>query len=129
MRKADTVTYLLSPTGDVGLMQINVRIWRGFFSPEKLRWNAAYNAGAGTEILMQLLVRYGVGEARERLENAARATYAAYNGGPSRYRRYRQARTPPHVRAVDRGFWEKYQAVAAGQADARVLCLPPGVAS
>ena len=78
-----------SSTGDVGMMQINVRVWRGFFNPVKLRWNAGYNAGAGTEILWQLLGRYGVREARERLSDAARSSYSAYHGGPRRYRRYR----------------------------------------
>jgi hypothetical protein len=129
IRKADAVTYLFSSTGDVGLMQVNARIWRGFFSPDRLRWNAAYNAGAGAEILMNHLIRYGVREARERIEDAARATYAAYNGGPARFRRFRQSQTPPAIQAIDRGFWEKYRAVAAGQADARVLCVPPGIPS
>jgi soluble lytic murein transglycosylase-like protein len=105
-------------------MQINVRIWRGFFSPEKLRWNAAYNAGAGAEILYHLLGRYGTREAGQRFENAARATYSAYNGGPARYRRYRLASVPDFWRRVDRAFWEKYQLVAAGQARDRVLCEP-----
>ena len=117
------VTYLESPTGDVGLMQINVRIWRGFFNPTRLRWNAAYNAGAGAEILLQLLVRYGTREARTRLENAARATYSAYQGGPARYRRYRTASPPSRGAAIDRAFWDKYQAVATGVADDQVLCL------
>ena len=124
VRKGKTVTYVLSPTQDVGMMQINVRIWRGFFSPEKLRWNAAYNAGAGAEILYHLLGRYGIREARERFENAARATYSAYNGGPSRYRRFRLARVPDLWRRVDRAFWEKYQLVAAGTARDLVLCMP-----
>ncbi len=125
VRKGERVTYINSPTGDVGIMQINVRIWRGFFNPEKLRWNAAYNAGAGAEILQHLLVRYGSREAGERLENAARATYSAYNGGPARYRRYRLTQVPAFVRAIDRGFWQKYQLVAAGDAGERVLCLGP----
>ncbi|MGH7319507.1 MAG: transglycosylase SLT domain-containing protein [Candidatus Rokuibacteriota bacterium] len=125
VRQEGLVTYLNSSTGDVGMMQINVRIWRGFFSPERLRWNTAYNVGAGTEILFQLLVRYGVREARARFENAARATYSAYNGGPATFRRYRLAQVPAALRAVDRAFWEKYRAVAADHADDRVLCLGP----
>jgi Transglycosylase SLT domain len=120
------VTYLESSTGDVGLMQINARIWRGFFSGAKLRYNAAYNAGAGAEILQHLLIRYGTREARGRLENAARATYSAYQGGPARYRRYRTATTASQGGAVDRAFWEKYKAVAAGIADDHVLCLSRG---
>src|SRR5262249_46370188 len=93
VRRGDIVTALESRTGDVGLMQVNVRIWRGFFSVARLRWDAAYNAGAGAEILHQLLLRYGSREGRPRVENAARATYSAYQGGPARYRRYRTATT------------------------------------
>jgi len=122
VRRGGKVTYLLSPTGDVGLMQVNRRVWRGFFDLRKLQWDIAYNGGVGAEILAQLLMRYGLKEADERLGNAARATYAAYNGGPSAYRRYRLARVPRAQRAIDRAFWEKYQAMAAGQALDFVLC-------
>ncbi|HSE94991.1 MAG TPA: hypothetical protein VLD61_03820, partial [Methylomirabilota bacterium] len=83
-----------------------------------------YNAGAGTEILLQLLVRYGIREATPRMENAARASYSAYHGGPRRYRRYRSADVPPALAAIDRAFWDKYQAMARGAADDRVLCRP-----
>jgi len=123
VRQGGIVTHLESSSGDVGLMQINVRIWRGFFSGAKLRWNAAYNAGAGAEILQQLLIRYGTREARRRLENAARATYSAYHGGPARYRRYRTATAASLGWNVDHAFWEKYRAVAADTAGDRVLCL------
>jgi hypothetical protein len=44
----------------------------------------------------------------------ARSVYAAYNGGPSAYRRWR-SHEPPMLRAIDRSFWEKYQAVTNGQ--------------
>jgi hypothetical protein len=113
-----------SSTGDVGMMQINVRVWRGFFNPVKLRWSAGYNAGAGAEILWQLLGRYGTKEARERLANAARSSYSAYHGGPRRYQRYRRADTPPEMRLIDQAFWDKYQAISSGQAGDRVLCMP-----
>jgi hypothetical protein len=113
-----------SSTADVGMMQINVRVWRGFFNPVKLRWNAAYNAGAGTEILWQLLGRYGVREGRERLSDAARSSYSAYHGGPRRYRRYRTPDAPPQMQMIDRAFWEKYQAMSSGEAGDRVLCMP-----
>jgi transglycosylase-like protein with SLT domain len=124
VRQGGTVTHLESSTGDVGLMQINARIWRGLFNGVKLRRNAAYNAGAGAEILQQLLIRYGTREARTRIENAARATYSAYHAGPARYRRYRTATAASPGWAVDRAFWKKYQQVAAGTADDDVLCLP-----
>ena len=122
VRRGGKVTYLLSSTGDIGLMQVNRRVWRGFFDLRKLQWDIAYNGGVGAEILAQLLMRYGLKEADERLGNAARATYAAYNGGPSAYRRYRLARVPRAQRAIDRTFWEKYQAMASGQALDFVLC-------
>lgn len=122
---------LVSKTGDVGIMQVNRRVWRGFFDLAQLEWDVAYNAGAGAEILAQLLTRYGAREAAGRPENAARATYSAYNGGPDAYRRYRLQRVPRFQRAVDRAFWEKYQAMAAGSALDFVLCVeswspPPG---
>ncbi len=117
------VTSITSGTGDIGIMQVNRRVWRGFFDVEKLRWDIVYNSGAGAEILAQLLTRYGAREAGERLENAARASYSAYNGGPAAYRRYRLPRVPRTLRAIDEAFLRKYQAVAAGQAGADVLCL------
>jgi hypothetical protein len=124
VRDRNGVSPIVSSTGDVGMMQINVRVWRGFFNPVKLRWSAGYNAGAGTEILWQLLGRYGVREGRDQLSDAARSSYSAYHGGPRRYRRYRMADTPPEMRLVDQAFWEKFQAVSAGQAGDRVLCMP-----
>jgi hypothetical protein len=124
VRSRSGVVPIQSSTGDVGMMQINVRVWRGFFNPVKLRWNAGYNAGAGTEILWQLLGRYGIRETRERLSDAARATYSAYHGGPRRYRRYRLADTPPEMQLVDQAFFAKYQLVSAGHAGDRVLCMP-----
>jgi hypothetical protein len=124
VRSRSGIVPIQSSTGDFGMMQINVRVWRGFFNPVKLRWSAGYNAGAGTEILWQLLGRYGVREGRERLANAARASYSAYHGGPRRYRRYRTPDTPPQMQLIDQAFWEKYQALSSGQAGDRVLCMP-----
>jgi hypothetical protein len=122
VRQSGAVTFLLSSTGDVGIMQVNRRVWRGFFDVPKLEWDTTYNMGAGAEILARLLDRYGSREAADRLDNAARATYSAYNGGPAAYRRYRATTVARTDRAVDRAFWEKYQAMAAGQALDFVLC-------
>ncbi|HWC03849.1 MAG TPA: transglycosylase SLT domain-containing protein [Methylomirabilota bacterium] len=124
VRERGGIVPIQSSTGDVGMMQINVRVWRGFFNPVKLRWSAGYNAGAGTEILWQLLGRYGVREGRTHLADAARSTYSAYHGGPRRYRRYRSPDTPPEMQLIDRAFWAKYQLVSAGTAGDRVLCMP-----
>ena len=75
---------LRSSTGDVGLMQINERIWRGFYDTQKLRWDITYNARAGAEILLNYLVKYGLKQGEHKrsggLDNLARASYSAYNG-------------------------------------------------
>lgn len=123
VERGGRVTYLLSSTGDIGMMQVNRRVWRGFFDVEKLEWDLVYNAGAGAEILAQLFTRYGVREAKAGLDNAVRATYAAYNGGPDAFRRYRLGKVPRRLRAIDLAFWEKYQAMAAGRALDYVLCV------
>jgi soluble lytic murein transglycosylase-like protein len=117
------VTFLLSATGDVGMMQVNRRVWRGFFDLHSLEWDAVYNAAAGAEILVQLLLRFGAKEAKAHVEDAARAVYSAYNAGPGGYRRYRSTLVDPRGRAIDVDFWEKYRVVAAGQAGDRVLCM------
>ena len=119
----EQVKPLVSRTGDVGIMQVNRRVWRGFFDLRKLESDVAYNAGAGAEILAQFLTRYGVREASDDLDNAARATYSAYNGGPSAYRRYRMRSTPRVQRAIDRSFWTKYQTMVRGRALDLVLCV------
>jgi transglycosylase-like protein with SLT domain len=123
VKRGGRITYLLSTSGDIGIMQVNRRVWRGFFDIGRLQNDIAYNAGAGAEVLAQLLTRYGAREADQALENAARATYAAYNGGPDAFRRYRARRVPRAQQAIDHAFWEKYQAMAAGRALDFVLCI------
>ncbi len=106
---------LRSGTGDVGIMQINPRVWRGFYTLHDLKWDLAYNASAGTEILMYYLNDYALRKKEHQktgnLHNLARATYAAYNGGPRALTRYRNANAPKHLREVDSAFWQKYQAI------------------
>src|SRR5260370_33581234 len=63
-RKGDTITYRASALGSVGLMQINQRVWRGFYNVERLRWDTAYNARAGAEILLGYFRQYGIEEGR-----------------------------------------------------------------
>jgi len=117
------VTFMLSATGDVGIMQVNRRVWRGFFDVRKLEWDAVYNAAAGAEILVQLLGRGGAKEGAADADNAARATYSAYNAGPGAFARWRSAKAPKQGRAIDAAFWEKYRQVAAGTAGDLVLCM------
>ena len=118
-----SVTFLLSSTGDVGIMQVNRRVWRGFFEVRKLEWDAVYNAAAGAEILVQLLVRVGPKEGASNPHDAARATYSAYNAGPGAYARYRSSKASKRGRAIDTLFYEKYQRIADRTAGDLVLCM------
>src|ERR1041384_5796914 len=41
-------------------MQINQSVWRGFYQLERLRWDTAYNARAGAQILMRYVKDYAI---------------------------------------------------------------------
>ncbi|HEU4923108.1 MAG TPA: lytic transglycosylase domain-containing protein [Burkholderiales bacterium] len=110
------VTYLRSHSGSVGIMQINQRVWRGFYDIERVRWDTAYNVRAGTQILLRYLKDYAIPYA-ERTgdpDHAPRAAYAVYNAGPKAVGRF--AKSPPHPREarVDEKLWTLYQAIAEG---------------
>ncbi len=115
-RKGDTIIYRASPQGSVGLMQVNRRVWRGFYHVERLQWDTAYNARAGAEILLLYLRQYGIREGRRtgRLEDAVRSTWAVYNGGPAALGRYRDTNSTARERRVDEAFWTHYSGLAAG---------------
>ena len=112
------VRFLESDTADVGLMQVNKHVWRGFYSIPRLEWDIAYNVGAGTNILMRLM---SGGTARatpkegDSVAEIARSTYAAYNGGPNAYNRWRRPDESAEARDTDWSFWTKFRAVNAGQ--------------
>jgi hypothetical protein len=118
---------LRSGTGDVGLMQVNERVWRGFYDQQQLRWDIDYNSAAGAEVLVDYLVKYAIRKGEHRqpggFTNLARASYSAYNGGPSKVSRYRSDKASAYGRKVDALFWEKYQQVAAGNELAVSGCL------
>jgi len=121
------VVPLISASGDIGLLQINEKVWRGFYSPSKLRWDITYNARAGSEILFKFMVDYALKQQEHKhgggLSNLARATYSAYNGGPSQVSRYRKNDVPAAHKKIDTAFWEKYQQVDQGQELAVAQCL------
>jgi hypothetical protein len=121
------VVPLISGTGDIGLLQINEKVWRGFYSPSKLRWDITYNARAGSEILFKFMVNYALKQKEHKygggLSNLARATYSAYNGGPSQVSRYRKKDVPAAHKKIDIAFWEKYQQVHQGQELNVAQCL------
>jgi hypothetical protein len=107
-----------SAAGAVGMMQVVPGVWRGFYDPNGLSRNIGYNAAAGAEILMHYLVDYAIPAGEDRKsdgpENLARATYAAYNGGPGQLRRYRESGTSPALRRIDGAFLDKFQKVRQG---------------
>ena len=109
---------LRSGSGDVGIMQVNERVWRGFYDLNKLRWNIDYNSSAGAEVLLNYLVRYALPQGEHKrsggVGNLARSSYSAYNGGPGQVSRYRRSNVAAGHRRIDQLFWEKYRQVDAG---------------
>lgn len=101
---------LTSKVGAIGIMQVNQRVWRGFYDRAALRQDIDYNASAGNEILLHYLVDYVIADqAHSSTDNLVRATYAAYNGGPGDIDRYRSKKSAKSLREIDRAFWYKYQ--------------------
>jgi hypothetical protein len=119
IRRDGQVVPIASGVGAVGLMQVNQRVWRGFYDLSALRDSIAYNARAGGEILAMYLGDYAVAKGEHKApggsDNLARATYAAYNGGPGHLKRYRSKSTKRSLRAIDESFWKKYRAVKEGE--------------
>ncbi len=117
--RVDEPQVIRSAVGAVGMMQIMGRVWRGVYDVERLERDVAYNVAAGIEILEHYLVDYAIrrGEHEQPggLDNLVRATYAAYNGGPSHLARYRRDDTPGRLRAIDREFWNHYQQMKVEQ--------------
>ena len=109
---------LRSSTGDVGLMQINEKVWRGLYDIQNLRWDIAYNSRAGTRVLLDYLVEYALKQGEHKrpggLDNLAKATYSAYNGGPGQVSRYRNPGVSSTHKRIDAAFWKKYLQVKAG---------------
>jgi soluble lytic murein transglycosylase-like protein len=119
VRRRGGVAPLRSSAGALGVMQVNPHVWRGFYSVDGLSRSIGYNAHAGAEILLHYLRDYAMARGEEDAggpDALVRATYAAYHGGPSHLRRYRQPkRWRSALVAVDRAFHRKYQEVAAGR--------------
>ena len=95
------------------MMQIVGRVWRGVYDVERLDSEVDYNVGAGIEILEHYLVDHAIRRGEhthsDGKDNLVRATYAAYNGGPSHLSRYRRDETPARLRAIDNAFWRDFQ--------------------
>lgn len=125
------LTYLLSyNNSSVGLMQVNMRVWRGLYDRERLRWDIRYNAAAGCEIAALYLKDYALRDRKEGKkpdnETIARLVYAMYNGGPGQYKKYLERERTGKFYDSDKLFWEKYQWVSTASWDKISKCLIGG---
>ena len=110
----------------VGFMQINVRVWRGIYQPEALRWDIDYNIQSGCEILDLYFQRYALRRAETRtldMDTLAMTVYAMYNGGPGQYQKFLLRRKNYKYSKIDQLFWQKYLWVKGGQLNKLSVCL------
>jgi len=56
IRTDGKVKAITSSTGPVGLMQVNRKVWRGLYDPGNLETDIAYNANAGSKILLHYFI-------------------------------------------------------------------------
>jgi hypothetical protein len=119
VRLSGEVKPIRSRAGAVGVMQVNVHVWRGLYDPRFLSLDPAYNARAGSEILLHYFTSLArdPGEAKPHgdIDTLVRASYAAYNGGPGQLRRYRAGKIPKRLKSIDSNLFDKYQKVRAGK--------------
>ncbi|SMP49386.1 Transglycosylase SLT domain-containing protein [Desulfonatronum zhilinae] len=113
----------------VGIMQINERVWRGLYDQTRLRWDIAYNAQAGVEILDLYFAKYA--HPRMRKEPEANWTadlqagmlYAMYNGGPGQLDRFLTRAQENNLFRSDRLFREKWDWIRQDALDKISICL------
>ena len=117
---------LSSRSASVGIMQVNPRVWRGFYDVTALKYDLIYNARAGSEILMHYLldiaIKKGEHTKTNNADNLARASYSAYNAGPGKLTRYRDGKATTREKRVDKDFWKKYQAMKKNDPMAVLAC-------
>jgi hypothetical protein len=125
--KDKKIVPIQSITGDTGIMQVNEKVWRGFFDPQTLRWDIAYNIQIGSKILLDYMTRYAIKKNEQSytggLDNLARSTYSTYNGGPSQAARYRKKNVKKRYKKIDTAFQTKYLSVKQGKELAVAECL------
>lgn len=122
------VTHLRSPSGSVGIMQINPNVWRGIFDVERLKSDAGYNAYAGARILLRYLRLHArpIAQRTGAAEDLARASYAAYNAGPRAAGRFLKSKPKSRVRQIDDRFWKLFMGISEGGAvDLRACSVMP----
>ncbi len=111
----------------VGLMQVNERVWRGFYRVDGLRWDPRYNVWAGGEILHTYLVNYGLKKEKSGAlagdDDLARAAYAMYNGGPGQLGNFLARHAKNSYLPSDKLFWNKYKWVREDELHRVRQCL------
>ena len=125
VRSGESITPITSSSGSVGIMQVNRKVWRGFYDTRRLETDIAYNAHAGSEILLHYLKDYVLKKELGKssaVDSLARATYAVYNGGPRHLTRYRKSGTSDRLRKIDASFWKKYKKIKSGDIQAVANC-------
>jgi hypothetical protein len=117
IKKGNSLRPIASASGALGLMQISPRTWRNLYDVKQLGADIEYNGTAGAEIALYYLTRFALkkNEDKQPGGDLARATYAAYNGGPGQLSRYRAAAQNPESRKIDEAFQKKFEAVKAGR--------------
>lgn len=129
--KNNKITYILSYNGtSVGMMQINERVWRGIYDHRSLRWDIAYNAMAGCEILALYMRQYALMKMKEinpqgNLDKGGLAglVYAMYNGGPEQLGKFLQRKRGRDYYLSEKLFFKKYQWVESDQWEKLKECL------
>jgi hypothetical protein len=116
VRAGGRIVPLKSAVGSVGIMQVNVHVWRGLYAPRGLHWDVAYNARAGAEILLYYFREAARGDHDP--GSVVRTTYAMYNAGP----RARRTRSRGVARVAE-ARWQKYEALAAEGIEGVAACL------
>ncbi len=130
-KEKGVIEYLRSYNNtSVGLMQINEKVWRGMYDPEKLKWNIRYNVAAGCEIVDLYLQTYVLKKMAEKKypvldnkDNVARTLYALYNGGPGEFSKFLNRLEKKKFYSSDDLFNEKYLWVKTGQWEKAGICL------
>ena len=127
VKRSGKLVPLTSSVGSVGIMQVNVAVWRGFYEVNGLKRDIAYNARAGGEILSRYWTDYAVRARRGQRKGGgadalARATYAAYNGGPGQLVALSPEGPAKRERQIDDDFFAKYRRMKSGDDLAVVEC-------
>lgn len=131
--RGEQVAPFVSPSGGVGWLGVDPRIWRGFHDPALLRSDPGYDARAGAEIAARLASpalratgEDASGREAPSAESAVREAaeiHALYDGGPAELRRLREGRASAAEVERSRGFREKFARLRAGAIPSAAECF------